>query len=702
MATAIAPPPAPVVPEDSPTPESAELIVDIERHFRERFGDSRVPLPDVWFVLNDLRECVAARLWPEIIAWGFDPAAVRKAHRAGVLDVQHWESVALEAEAQRAHPTHPNARKVAATKAFRELPEDRQTLMRLRSAAQRDRQQRDRPRGPDVTDSRESRSVITHPPAPSATKRSRRGAQPATDHAITRRRTESLAGTLTKRQARTLTDVVKADAHALWLKLLRLHDGGAHTALGYSSWATYCAAEFEMSDASAYRLVQAARVVAQLPMGSSSPNQRQARELVPLLDDPPALEATWRDVTDRAAEAKQAVTAVQVRDAVERRLLPRPSAEESSQVMHRRGSAGEPVLERAAELLDGVSVDFALEDLQRLLGVDRQRAMRILAELTVGAESPLIADGTRYVRRPHLSLSPESADSPESAPIADEWSADRRRTEARRDAVAGLLTLIRRSVDAMTFGVGAAPVVALIDRELAVLVYDAMRSLIKRQTGGAEIDALTRHGGESAARAFTDAGAYFAFDHPTPARIEALIAMGAPALARIHVEAVLTSEVRERLASHRTGLDLPLTRAYFAGRPALAKELADLLARAASVGGTGDEPNIAPESADELVRVCPECGEPFGAVWSVAMIESAVEANEPLCSITSCRWPAVADRGDDDDELDPDDVVIEAGTEEVEIEPDVVLEYDVEAGADELVPEPDAVQKSSARRRRRR
>lgn len=50
---------------------------------------------------------------------------------------------------------------------------------------------------------------------------------------------EQFAPALSSGEARRLTDEVKADAAKLWQKLLRLYNGGAHTALGYASWETY-------------------------------------------------------------------------------------------------------------------------------------------------------------------------------------------------------------------------------------------------------------------------------------------------------------------------------------------------------------------------------------------------------------------------------------------------------------------------------
>ena len=55
---------------------------------------------------------------------------------------------------------------------------------------------------------------------------------------------EALVPFLGPSEARRLTDQVKRDAKALWRKLGELYNGGAHTALGYSSWHAYCEAEF--------------------------------------------------------------------------------------------------------------------------------------------------------------------------------------------------------------------------------------------------------------------------------------------------------------------------------------------------------------------------------------------------------------------------------------------------------------------------
>jgi hypothetical protein len=124
--------------------------------------------------------------------------------------------------------------------------------------------------------------------------------------------------TLSQTEARRLTDEVKADAQRLWAKLLSLYEGRAHIALGYSSWADYCEQEFNIGKTRAHRMLQAARVINELPMGNSlqvtsqvPESERIARELVPLLSNPQALDEAWNEAVEQvtAEEAQRVVEA---------------------------------------------------------------------------------------------------------------------------------------------------------------------------------------------------------------------------------------------------------------------------------------------------------------------------------------------------------------------------------------------------------
>lgn len=90
----------------------------------------------------------------------------------------------------------------------------------------------------------------------------------------------------------------------------------------HESFRDYCLDRWSMSHRHANRKIQAAEVLAELgPMGPAA-NERQTRELAPLLDAPDQLRDAWQE-----ANANGNATAVTVREAVGRRLPePRPTA----------------------------------------------------------------------------------------------------------------------------------------------------------------------------------------------------------------------------------------------------------------------------------------------------------------------------------------------------------------------------------------
>jgi len=130
-----------------------------------------------------------------------------------------------------------------------------------------------------------------------------------------------LDGPLSTDHARRLTDEVKADAAALWSKLLTLYEGEAHAALGYASWADYYSAEFGQSASRGYQLLDAARVHRLLGQSTFVEPVREAvaRELVPVMrTDPVSLPAVMAEATQRSGGAP--VTAATVRAVVRDRF----------------------------------------------------------------------------------------------------------------------------------------------------------------------------------------------------------------------------------------------------------------------------------------------------------------------------------------------------------------------------------------------
>jgi phage N-6-adenine-methyltransferase len=128
--------------------------------------------------------------------------------------------------------------------------------------------------------------------------------------------TELVYQQLSFEDARALTDEVKRDAEALWTKLLRLYEGEAHTALGYASWGAYFEEEFGQHRVHGYRLLRAAEVAEALGPSNPGVTEKQARELVPLLDEPERLREAWAEAQERHPEP----TAADVRDVVRGKL----------------------------------------------------------------------------------------------------------------------------------------------------------------------------------------------------------------------------------------------------------------------------------------------------------------------------------------------------------------------------------------------
>lgn len=129
--------------------------------------------------------------------------------------------------------------------------------------------------------------------------------------------TDLVVATLSEAEARSLTDEVKHDSERLWRKLVELYDGDAHIVLGYSSWGAYFAAEFKQSGRRGYQLLEAGRALEVVNHGSSgqTPNERQARELAPLLDQPETMREAWNEASENGTP-----TALAVREAVTRRV----------------------------------------------------------------------------------------------------------------------------------------------------------------------------------------------------------------------------------------------------------------------------------------------------------------------------------------------------------------------------------------------
>ena len=110
--------------------------------------------------------------------------------------------------------------------------------------------------------------------------------------------------------------------------MLEAYEGGAHTALGYSSWGAYFEDEFGGSSRHGYRLLDAGRVAKAMESSDRAvthriPTEFEARELAPIAkQDPEEAAELWGDVVEEARQTGEDVTAEKVRARVQERKEP--------------------------------------------------------------------------------------------------------------------------------------------------------------------------------------------------------------------------------------------------------------------------------------------------------------------------------------------------------------------------------------------
>lgn len=72
---------------------------------------------------------------------------------------------------------------------------------------------------------------------------------------------DELALEMSEGKAREVTDAIRAAASATYVLLSQAHEGRAHKALGYATWADYVNTEFDISAARSYQLLDLSKVI---------------------------------------------------------------------------------------------------------------------------------------------------------------------------------------------------------------------------------------------------------------------------------------------------------------------------------------------------------------------------------------------------------------------------------------------------------
>jgi hypothetical protein len=175
-----------------------------------------------------------------------------------------------------------------------------------------------------------------------------------------------------------------------------IKDGKLYEEAGYPDFATYCTGRWGYRQAQVYNLMAGAEVVRTLSTIVESPapaTESQARELVPLRDQPDVMVEVWKGVTAEAQAEGRTITAAMIKEAVETRLPPKPSeAKRRQEVAARkvRVDARKAMGKTKAAVMDMYSPEVLAEG---------ERRFREFTQLWFGADEDTRWRIRQYVQR---------------------------------------------------------------------------------------------------------------------------------------------------------------------------------------------------------------------------------------------------------------------------------------------------------------
>lgn len=167
------------------------------------------------------------------------------------------------------------------------------------------------------------------------------------------------AETVIERGIRTFVEVGEA--------LANIRDNRLYRA-GFATFEEYCRSRWGLERASAYRAIQSAEVAAILsPMGAEINNERQARELAPLLESPNEMRAAF---TEAIARSDGKPTAAVIRDVVRERMNPASPLAQAAERELDKVEQRAAIREANAPMYEPVSAETRafMEDLHRRVG----------------------------------------------------------------------------------------------------------------------------------------------------------------------------------------------------------------------------------------------------------------------------------------------------------------------------------------------
>lgn len=118
---------------------------------------------------------------------------------------------------------------------------------------------------------------------------------------------------LTEVEARDLTIEIRRTSVRLWILVVEAHDRGAHTALGYDTWADYVKAELKISESRSYQLLDTGHVMRELAVAGVNVDEMDpppARVVSRIKDRLPDLRRTAEDAIKKGHDVDKAVRAL--------------------------------------------------------------------------------------------------------------------------------------------------------------------------------------------------------------------------------------------------------------------------------------------------------------------------------------------------------------------------------------------------------
>jgi hypothetical protein len=226
--------------------------------------------------------------------------------------------------------------------------------------------------------------------------------------------------------------------------LMAIRDGRLYRETGYASFDAYCRERWGMGRSHAYHLIDASEVAAVLSTNVHTvSSEGQARELVPLRDDPETLRQVWEESIERAAGQPTAQVIREVREEVKFSQIEKPKniGTDKTKVA---------VSQRNARIEEMAREGYHPDAIASVVGIDEETVRRKIHEAGLETVQDRIGTSRRVdVNRVMESVVDSAAPSEHAIALinADWKDLDRERFPEWRSSLRQAVNTLRRMVE---------------------------------------------------------------------------------------------------------------------------------------------------------------------------------------------------------------------------------------------------------------